>query len=67
MDNYTCQKCNRKQSKAKGMEFKVEVHHKHGILNWEELRRVVREFLLCDPKDLETLCPECHKHEKEEP
>ncbi len=60
-DNYTCQRCGGKQSRAKGKEFKVEVHHKHGVLNWGKLHRVIREYLLCDPKYLETLCRECHK------
>ncbi len=32
-DKYTCQKCNRKQSKKIGFEFKVQVHHKER--NWE--------------------------------
>ena len=62
-DKYTCQRCLRKQSKAKGGEFKVEVHHRHGIENWPEIYRVVRQYLLTDPEHLETLCPECHKKE----
>lgn len=62
-DNYTCQKCGMKQSKAKGKEVKVEVHHLEGILNWDEIYRLIREFLLCDPKYLETLCKNCHKNE----
>ena len=36
-DKYTCQKCGVKQSKAKGKEVKVEVHHKEGVLNWAEM------------------------------
>ena len=34
-EKYTCQRCGVKQSKAKGKEQKVEVHHKEGIGNWE--------------------------------
>lgn len=65
MDNYTCQECGRKQSRAKGREVKVEVHHKAGVMNWAELFEVIREFLLCDPERLETLCTECHKKHTE--
>jgi len=67
-DKYTCQCCNTKQSKAKGKEFKVEVHHKTGVLNWDEIMSVVYKFLLCDPADLVTMCKECHaaEHEGEE-
>jgi len=64
-DKYTCQVCGGKQSKAKGREFSVEVHHKEGILNWQELYAVIRKFLLCDPENLETLCKDCHKKKEE--
>lgn len=60
-DEYTCQKCGKKQSRAKGKEFMVEVHHKHGVLNWEVIFETMRTFLLCNPEKLETLCKECHK------
>ena len=63
-DQYTCQDCGVKASKAKGEEQKVEVHHKKGILNWEEIINKVYEQLLCDPEHLETLCPDCHKKNK---
>ena len=62
-DEYTCQQCGAKQSRKKGMEVKVEVHHKEGVLNWDELYGVIREYLLCNPEGLETLCKSCHKHE----
>jgi len=62
-DNYTCQKCHRKQSKAKGREFKVEVHHREGVENWEQIYKVIRKYLLVNEAELETLCPECHKIE----
>lgn len=43
----------------------MEVHHKEGVLNWDELYRAVYEFLLCDQEHLETLCKECHKKAEE--
>ena len=62
-DGYTCQRCGGKQSKAKGREFKVEVHHKEGVENWQEIYKVIRKHLLTNASELETLCPECHKKE----
>ena len=58
--SYTCEKCGVKQSKAKGKEQKVEVHHEHGICNWDEIIDVIEEQLLCDPEYLQVLCPQCH-------
>jgi len=60
-DNYTCQDCGAKQSRAKGKEVYVQIHHKEHILNWSELFKAVRGYLLCDPSELETVCKECHK------
>ena len=60
-DKYTCQCCGAKQSRAKGREVYVEVHHKHGITNWQALYVAVREHLLCSEDNLETLCKGCHK------
>jgi len=62
-DNYTCQRCGRKQSKARGKEFSVEVHHRAGVCNWDALISEIRRYLLCDPAHLETLCKDCHKQE----
>ncbi len=59
-DKYTCANCYVKQSKAKGREVKVEVHHVAGVLNWDRLFDYMENHLLCDPKYLETLCKECH-------
>lgn len=59
-DNYTCQTCNRKQTMAKGREFKVQVHHKDGI-DWNGVTELVAERLLPDPDRLETICKECHE------
>lgn len=63
-DKYTCQKCGAKQSRAKGREVYVEVHHKDGVLNWEEVFKAVRTYLLCDPELLECLCKDCHEKEQ---
>lgn len=60
-DGYTCQKCGAKQSRAKGREVFVEVHHRGGVTNWEALFEAVREHLLCDPDKMETLCVDCHE------
>lgn len=60
-DEYSCTTCGVKQSKAKGREQKVEVHHKEGVLNWKELIKQIRLYLLCETDKLETQCPECHK------
>jgi len=65
-DGYTCQKCGVKQSRAKGKEVYVEVHHLEGVENWQEIYRVIRQYLLCDFNKLETLCRSCHKIETEE-
>ena len=64
-DNYTCQTCGVKQSKALGKEQKVEVHHKQGICNWESVIDVIFKEVLCSPDHLETKCPNCHQEEHE--
>jgi predicted HNH restriction endonuclease len=55
-----CEHCGVKQSVAKGREVKLEVHHKHGVLNWDAVLDAVYKYLLCDPKDLQVLCKKCH-------
>jgi hypothetical protein len=64
---YTCRKCGRKQSKAKGREVAIEVHHKEGILHWDFLIDLIYVELLCDPSKMECLCVDCHKTEKAVP
>lgn len=66
-DHYTCQfpDCGKKQSRAKGREVYVEVHHKSGVCNWNKLIDAVYEYLLCNPDGLETLCEDHHKQMKE--
>jgi len=58
--NYSCCRCGRKQSMAKGRVVKIEVHHIDKI-NWENVIRVVREEVLDKPQ--EVLCRDCHKIE----
>lgn len=63
-DGYICQVCNKKQSKSKGKEIAVVVHHLDGI-DWDELIDLVYERLLVNPDRLETLCDKCHDHHHE--
>ena len=63
-DKYTCQRCGAKQSKAKGKEVYVEVHHTAGIGNWDTVIDAVCAEILCPSEKLETLCKECHDKEK---
>ena len=62
---YKCAVCGVKQSKAKGREVAVEVHHKDQI-DWDELLNIVYDRLLCEPERMEVLCLECHdtKHKE---
>lgn len=57
-----CEICNRKQSKAKGKELSIEVHHLDGI-EWEKIIEYVYRHLLVHPDKLEVLCKECHGKE----
>jgi 5-methylcytosine-specific restriction endonuclease McrA len=59
-DKYTCQECGKKQSKAKGREVAVVVHHLDGI-SWDGLIELVARRLLQDPGKLTTLCAACHE------
>ena len=58
---YSCQLCGVKASRAKGKEQKVEVHHIHGIGNWDNVIELIRLEILCIPYHLMVLCPLCHK------
>jgi 5-methylcytosine-specific restriction endonuclease McrA len=62
-DGYCCQECGKKQSKARGREVAVVVHHLDGI-NWDGLVELVAKRLLQDPGKLTTLCVECHEKEE---
>ena len=61
-DHYTCRRCGKKQSRAKGKEAYVEVHHINGIL-WSEIIQFIYDQLLVNPALLHTLCRECHRSE----
>lgn len=61
-DGYCCQKCHIKQSKAKGREVAVEVHHVHGII-WDDIIQLIRDRVLQSPDRLQTLCKSCHEKE----
>ena len=66
-DNYTCQApgCNKKQSKAKGREVKVQVHHIE-LPNWDmAIDAVLACGLFCKKEKLITYDKECHKKIKE--
>lgn len=60
---YTCCQCHRKQSRAKGNELKVEVHHKKRI-NWKKIVEYIRKEVLDRPQEI--LCVDCHKTETKE-
>jgi 5-methylcytosine-specific restriction endonuclease McrA len=60
-DNYTCQRCGRKQSRAKGREIYVEVHHLDRKIMWDVLIDCVYELLLVPSDKWVTLCVDCHK------
>lgn len=59
---YRCECCGAKQSKAKGREVKVEVHHRSGIKNWREIIDAVFQTVL-NLHDLQVLCEKCHKQQ----
>ena len=60
-DKYTCVRCGAKQSKARGRECKVNVHHKNPI-DWALVIQLVYDSgLMCGPELLETLCVDCHE------
>ena len=63
---YCCARCGIKQSKARGREVKVEVHHKRGI-DWEGVINIIIERILQTPADYEVLCEACHEKEHEKP
>jgi hypothetical protein len=59
-DKYTCS-CGARASTAKNKVVKIEVHHTaENDINWKRIYDVIREELLCDPKDMITLCRPCH-------
>lgn len=59
-DKYTCVTCGAKQSKAKGKEVKVNVHHISGHVDWEPMIDLIIKNLLQTMDDYVTLCKSCH-------
>jgi 5-methylcytosine-specific restriction endonuclease McrA len=59
---YTCCQCGSKQSRAKGKEIYVEVHHVNKI-NREKIVEVIRKEMLDVPQIV--LCKDCHHIETE--
>jgi len=59
-DGYRCTKCGAKQSRAKGREVYVQVHHVDAI-DWGGLIDDIRQRLLAPP--MITLCKSCHDKE----
>jgi len=60
----TCQECGIKGSQAKGNIVKIEVHHEHGICNWDEIYKTIYKYLLTSPDNLKVLCKTCHEDHK---
>lgn len=57
-DGYRCQSCGKKQSKAKGKEVKVQVHHDNGIL-WDDICDLILFYVFHSKQS--TMCEKCHK------
>lgn len=57
---YTCEQCGAKQSKAKGREVVLEVHHTK-LADLERLIDLCYELLLHPSDTLKVLCKDCHK------
>lgn len=60
--DYRCTECGVKQSKAKGKEVSLEVHHQPKI-DWDGLIDLVVERILEVPQF--PLCKDCHKKKHE--
>ena len=58
-EKYCCTECHRKQSKAKGKELTLEVHHLDGA-HLEYIIDEIYKYLLCHPDRLQPLCEDCH-------
>jgi len=57
---YCCSDCGIKQSKAKGRDVSIEVHHEDGV-SWDGLFDDIRKRLLHNPERLTPLCKKCHE------
>lgn len=62
-----CVSCGVRESKAKGKEAKITVHHVKRP-DWERIVRVIKEELFSDIQWLWPICPDCHDdlHDAEE-
>ena len=58
--NYCCAKCKIKQTRRKGKEVVIDVHHIK-LINWDRILKVLYEELL--HTNTIPLCPSCHKRE----
>jgi 5-methylcytosine-specific restriction endonuclease McrA len=56
---YCCEECGVKQSRAKGREVYLDVHHADGI-EWEKIMEYIYKHLICNPERLDVLCEKCH-------
>jgi len=56
---YCCSVCGVKQSKAKGREVSLQVHHLEPV-DWDGLFDDIRRRLLRDPSHLAPVCKKCH-------
>ena len=61
-DGYACRRCGAKQSKAKGKEVRVVVHHIDGV-RWGGTFQEMAEDMYCGIDRLLTLCKKCHDEE----
>lgn len=64
----SCCICGRKQSKAKGREVAIHIHHGTHRPIWERVVRAIRQEVLQTPGILWPICRECHEniHKQEE-
>ena len=60
---YTCSECKIKQSRAKGKEVSLQVHHVDGLDFWDEVIDIIEEKILRSKQV--PLCKECHDKEHE--
>jgi hypothetical protein len=61
--DHTCRHCGKRESKAKGREIKIQVHHLGGI-DWDGIVDLIFERMLWpDVTRYEVLCVECHAKE----
>lgn len=57
--HYTCIRCGKKRSTAKGREVKVEAHHRDGI-DWDGVIDIIIERIFQTHDKYDVLCERCH-------